>query len=46
MQSADAKSPRANSVPCDCSVRFKDEEQKQRVMEEIHLAYEEILQLE
>jgi len=31
---------------CECSLRNKDEEQKQKILEEIHLAYEEILQLE
>lgn len=33
-------------IICECSVRNKDEEQKQKILEEIHLAYEEILQLE
>ena len=31
---------------CECGIRNKDEEQKQKILEEIHLAYEEILQLE
>ena len=31
---------------CECGIRNKDEEQKQNILEEIHLAYEEILQLE
>ena len=31
---------------CECLIRNKDEEQKQKILEEIHLAYEEILQLE
>jgi hypothetical protein len=31
---------------CECGVRQKDEIQKQHMLEEIHLAYEEILQLE
>lgn len=34
------------SIPhesCQCAVREKDEEQKQKVMEEVHIAYEEIL---
>lgn len=31
---------------CDCATRQKDEVQKQAMLEEIHLAYEEILQLE
>lgn len=31
---------------CECSIRNKDEESKQKALEEIHLAYEEILQLE
>jgi hypothetical protein len=35
-----------NDAVCECSVRNKDEESKQKILEEIHLAYEEILQLE
>ena len=31
---------------CECAIRNKDEIQKQLMLEEIHLAYEEILQLE
>lgn len=35
-----------SDVVCECAVRSKDEEQKQKILEEIHLAYQEILQLE
>ena len=35
-----------DKVICECSTRQKDEIQKQSMLEEIHLAYEEILQLE
>ena len=31
---------------CLCEARYKDEEQKEAVMAEIYLTYEEILQLE
>jgi hypothetical protein len=35
-----------NEVSCQCSERMKDEEQKEAVVAEIYLTYEEILQLE
>jgi hypothetical protein len=35
-----------NDAICECSTRQLDEVQKQKILEEIHLAYEEILQLE
>ena len=31
---------------CQCAIRESDEEEKENVMAEIHLTYEEILQLE
>ena len=31
---------------CQCDLRYKDEEQKEAVMAEVYLTYEEILQLE
>lgn len=35
-----------NEVSCQCAERMKDEEQKEAVVAEIYLTYEEILQLE
>lgn len=31
---------------CECGIRNRDEDQKQKILEEIHLSYEKILQLE
>lgn len=31
---------------CECGIRNRDEDQKQKILEDIHLSYEKILQLE
>lgn len=38
--------PNLKDVKCLCEARYRDEEQKEAVMAEIYLTYEEILQLE